>query len=98
VTSTLTFGITLTNSFADVFSHFEKVIAKLRSTSAYWERFNLSLSGRIQLDKSLLLSQVNYLGSIFDAYKTSARENADNFKLFLNRLDQRCNDSPVYQT
>jgi hypothetical protein len=55
-------GVVITNNFNDIYNNFEKTIEKMRNTASYWERFNLSLSGRIRIGKSLLLSLVNYVG------------------------------------
>ena len=39
-------------------------LVKIRNIIAFWQRFNLSLPGRISIAKNLLLPQINYLGSI----------------------------------
>jgi exonuclease III len=43
---------------------FQKVLQNIGSIITQWDRFNLSISGRIGIYKSLLLSQVSYIGSI----------------------------------
>ena len=43
-----------------------KMIEKINSEVNRWARFNLSLPGRINIAKSMLYSQVNYLGSVLD--------------------------------
>ena len=47
----------------------EKAIAQMRSIARFWDRLNLSLPGRINIAKALLLPQINYLGSIIQATK-----------------------------
>ena len=42
------------------------MIEKINSAVNRWARFNLSLPGRINIPKSMLYSQVNYLGSVLD--------------------------------
>ena len=42
------------------------MIEKINSAVNRWARFNLSLPGRINIAKSMLYSQVNYLGSVLD--------------------------------
>jgi hypothetical protein len=42
------------------------ITAKINMQIAKWARFNLSLPGRIRIAKSMLLSQINYLGSFLD--------------------------------
>jgi len=38
------------------------ILEKIRKQSNFWKRFNLSLPGRINVAKSFLYSQINYLG------------------------------------
>jgi len=40
----------------------DKMIEKIQKQVTFWERFNLSLPGRINVAKSLMYSQLNYLG------------------------------------
>jgi hypothetical protein len=44
-------------------SNFEKTISSLKKTKEFWNRFHLTLPGRINVIKSLLMSQVIYLGN-----------------------------------
>jgi hypothetical protein len=57
-------GVTITNNVEDFSENFNGIITKIRNIAYYWERFNLSLMGRIRIGKTMLVSQVNYLGSI----------------------------------
>ncbi len=43
--------------------NFEKTISSLKKSIEFWNRFHLTLPGRINVIKSLLMSQVIYLGS-----------------------------------
>jgi hypothetical protein len=43
-------------------SNFDKIIDKIRKQIAIWRPFNLSLPGRISVSKTMLYSQINYLG------------------------------------
>jgi hypothetical protein len=45
-------------------SNQEKIIEKIRKQVSIWRPFNLSLPGRISIAKTMLYSQINYLGSI----------------------------------
>jgi hypothetical protein len=45
-------------------NNFVGILEKIKRQISFWERFNLSLAGRIRISKSLLVSQVNYLGAI----------------------------------
>jgi hypothetical protein len=42
---------------------FENIKTKIVDLIAYWERFRLSLPGRITVAKTFLVSQLNYVGS-----------------------------------
>jgi Reverse transcriptase (RNA-dependent DNA polymerase) len=43
---------------------FDKTLEKITNTVNFWARFRLSLSGRINIVRTLCLSQLNYIGSI----------------------------------
>jgi hypothetical protein len=43
--------------------NFSKTVTNLKKCVDYWKRYNLTLSGRINVTKSLLFSQILYLGS-----------------------------------
>jgi hypothetical protein len=65
-------------------SNFEKTISSLKKTIEFWNRFHLTLPGRINVIKSLLMSQVIYLGSFLmpSAVKLKKfQELLDNFAL-----------------
>jgi hypothetical protein len=47
-------------------SNAEFVTKKINDQISKWNRFNLSLPGRIRVAKSMLLSQLNYLGSFLN--------------------------------
>ena len=42
----------------------DNTIGKIRNIINFWHRFNLSLPGRISIAKTLLFSQINFLGCI----------------------------------
>jgi hypothetical protein len=44
--------------------NFEPVTTRIANIVKFWERFYLSLSGRIMVYKTLLLPQINYIASI----------------------------------
>jgi hypothetical protein len=43
--------------------NFENIILSVKKSIGFWDRLNLSLPGRINVIKSLLFSQIIYLGS-----------------------------------
>jgi hypothetical protein len=59
VTSVL--GCDISKNAADLPNNFDKIIVKIANIKRFWERFNLTLPGRLAVAKSLMLSQVSYL-------------------------------------
>ena len=57
-------GFTITNGDNIANLNFEPVIEKVSNIIKFWERFYLSLSGRITVYKTLLLPQINYIATI----------------------------------
>jgi hypothetical protein len=45
-------------------SHFDGTIRKVRQLVGSWERYNLSLPGKIGIAKTMLISQIGYIGCI----------------------------------
>ncbi len=57
-------GQNITNKPSDFPLNFTLILEKIKKQIIFWKRFNLSLPGRISISKSLLVSQINYLGAI----------------------------------
>jgi hypothetical protein len=57
-------GLTLDNKAANLCEHFNGTIMKMKKICGDWSRYNLSLPGRISIAKTMLLSQVGYIGCI----------------------------------
>ena len=57
-------GFTITNGDNLANLNFEPVTEKVTNLIKFWERFYLSLSGRITVYKTLLLPQINYVASV----------------------------------
>jgi hypothetical protein len=55
-------GLTVSGPGADFSGSLNKICDKLQSQVVHWSRFNLSLPGRITIAKTMLYSQINYLG------------------------------------
>ena len=55
-------GMDISNKLADLPANFEQIRIKIVNSIAFWERFKLSLPGRINVSKSLLISLLNHLG------------------------------------
>jgi hypothetical protein len=75
VTNTLKIlGFDITADKNDLYKNYDKVIDKMRNIVRFWERFRLSLPGRINVAKSLLLSQISYYGSIIPVRNETVSE------------------------
>jgi hypothetical protein len=59
-------GVELTKNYEDLSSNFNTAIQKVLEIRNFWARFNLSVQGRINICKTFMLSQVGYLGCIWD--------------------------------
>ncbi len=57
-------GFTLNNYGNVETANFEKIITKINNLIRFWERFNLSLTGKLSVYKSLILPQLNYTAAI----------------------------------
>jgi hypothetical protein len=57
-------GMSIDNKLEKLHENFEKVKKKMQSIILYWDRFKLSLPGRIAIAKTFLLAQIGHLGCI----------------------------------
>jgi hypothetical protein len=55
-------GINIRANLDNVAEIFEGILTKIVNQAAYWERFKLSIPGRITIAKTFLVSQLNYVG------------------------------------
>jgi exonuclease III len=87
-------GAEITVNPDDNMLNFNNIYNKIIRQVSFWSRFKLSLTGRIAIAKSFLMSQLNYLGCIFrpsDAQMTAIQQVINdfirkNFKISDNRL------------
>jgi hypothetical protein len=56
---------------------FEKICQKIQKNIAVWRRFNLSLPGRICIAKTMLYSQINYLGCFLEIPQNFTKRMSD---------------------
>jgi hypothetical protein len=59
-------GVKIDNNLKNLQTNFDKAKVNMQKIVNFWSRFNLSLTGRINVAKCFLLSQVNYLGCIIN--------------------------------
>jgi len=76
-------GMTINRDLSALLEHFTETRGKVLRIREYWERFNLSLPGRISVCKTFMLSQIGYLGCIITP--TEAQ-----FKALQKELDEFC--------
>ncbi len=55
-------GMEIDQSLSNINENFVKIHESVKKTISYWERYNLTLPGRINVAKSLLVSLINYVG------------------------------------
>ena len=55
-------GMEIDSNLEFLSRNFDKTIKKMEPTVLYWNRFNLSLPGRIKISNTFLLSLINHLG------------------------------------
>jgi hypothetical protein len=67
-------GFEVTKNFIELENNFDKTIDKLKNIARFWDRFKLSLSGRINVSKTLMISQISFLGSIITPSKLKIDE------------------------
>jgi hypothetical protein len=59
-------GFNITRNAGDLWKNIEPAIEKIRNTATFWNRYRLSLPGRINVAKTLMLSQINFHASIIE--------------------------------
>jgi exonuclease III len=57
-------GMMIDNRAANLSRHFDGTIRKIQQLIGSWDRYNLSLMGRICIAKTMLISQIGYIGCI----------------------------------
>jgi hypothetical protein len=62
VTKMKCLGLRINNRAENLTRHFEEKIQKIRQLIGSWNRYNLTLPGRISIAKTMLLSQIGYIG------------------------------------
>ncbi len=75
VTEIKCLGIIVNNKAENLERHFDGTVGKIRQLIGSWERYNLSLPGRIGIAKTMLISQIGYIGCIVTPTEDSARFN-----------------------
>lgn len=74
-------GMVINNRASDLESNFDIIAEKIRKLTAHWGRFNLSLMGKISIAKTMMVSQIGYLGCIITP-------SPDQFTAMQNMIDR----------
>jgi hypothetical protein len=77
-------GLNITKNFGPHDPVFEEIHEKIKGMISFWDRFRLSLPGRISVIKNLLVPQINYLGCFLNPAPNvliSIQESLDTFAL-----------------
>ena len=77
-------GMEISNNLNDFGACAKKIADKIKTEANWWNRFNLSLPGRISIAKAMLYSQVNYLGSFLPFTKEQIQEFSNPIENFVN--------------
>ncbi len=86
-------GLEISNDLNLLTENFVVIRDKIVSLVLFWERFNLTLPGRIAIIKTLLLPQLNYLGSFLtpdDEILSSIQKILDDFALNGQTMSRDC--------
>jgi hypothetical protein len=91
-------GLDINDDLSSLSIAHAKTIEKIRKTISFWHRLRLSLPGRLNIAKTLLLGQINYLGCILTPTVQQYRELKNLIYTFIqgstNISLQRVVDSP----
>ena len=77
-------GLEIGNVQSDLSLCHTKTIEKIVRIVNFWDRFHLSLPGRINIAKTLILSQISYLGSIIPLNPDQLKETKKIIEKFFN--------------
>jgi hypothetical protein len=63
-------GVKITKNIADMDENFRKAKEKIVSKILFWDRFKLSLAGRIAVAKTFMVPVINYIGCVIEPSNT----------------------------
>jgi hypothetical protein len=78
-------GADITSNPEEWSNNFNTVYEKIVTQINYWSRFRLSLPGRIAIAKTYMLSQINYLGSVFSPTDDQMRVMQESINNFIRK-------------
>jgi hypothetical protein len=78
-------GFHIANNGTIVSANFEKVRVKINNIIRFWERFGLSLSGKIAIYKTLILPQINFVGTVLTPPEDTIKELSQIIEKFISK-------------
>jgi hypothetical protein len=78
-------GFTLQNYGDMAAKNFEKITSKVLNIVRFWERFNLTLPGKISIYKTLLLPQINFVSSVLSPSELVLNELSNTMESFVKK-------------
>jgi hypothetical protein len=86
-------GMDIDAKIENLDNSFKKTIQSVRQSKEFWQRYNLSLPGRINVIKSLLFPLILYLGSVLMPSKRKLNELQKLLEDYAIVLDARAKSS-----
>jgi hypothetical protein len=90
-------GFNITKLPLDCINNFDPAVEKIKQLITFWNRFRLSLPGRINVAKTLMLSQIGFYSAILDVPDEKIQEVQkllDNFVLGQIKFDKKLITAP----
>jgi hypothetical protein len=88
-------GADITTDYSEINGNFVRIKNKIVNLINFWARFRLTLPGRVTIAKTFLISQLNYLGSVFVPDAITLQEIQSLINNFI-RKNIRISDERIY--
>jgi hypothetical protein len=88
-------GADITTDYSEINGNFVRIKNKIVNLINFWSTFRLTLPGRVTIAKTFLISQLNYLGSVFVPDVTTLQEIQSLINNFI-RKNIRISDERIY--
>jgi hypothetical protein len=88
-------GADISTDYSEINGNFVRIKNKIVNLINFWSRFRLTLPGRVTIAKTFLISQLNYLGSVFVPDNNMLQEIQSLINNFI-RKNIRISDERIY--